>query len=119
MNANWPVPVYAGTDRLFISVLGPEIFSYAQAYCPRRTGRLANSIEYHMAGHSLIVAAHAPYAAYVELGTRPHVILPRNAQALRWYGPDGAVFAKRVNHPGTKPEPFLRRALYTVRAAAA
>lgn len=34
-------------------------------------------------------------------GTRPHVIRPVVAKALRWTGPGGVVFAKQVNHPGT------------------
>jgi hypothetical protein len=118
MTPGWPVYVYAATDDLFASTLGPEISVAAKAYAPKRTGDLAKSIEFHLTGHSLVVAAHAPYAAWVELGTRPHVILPKNAQALRWYGSDGgAVFARRVNHPGTRPEPYLRPALFTVRGA--
>ncbi len=50
------------------------------------------------------------YAKYVEEGTKPHTILPRHTQALRWFGPWGApIFAKRVEHPGTKPTHFIKR----------
>lgn len=54
----------------------------------------------------------APYASYVHDGTRPHVIVPRNAKVLRFVpsGGGGPVFAMRVNHPGTKPQPWLKEA---------
>jgi hypothetical protein len=60
------------------------------------------------------------YAMYVEFGTPPHVIEAKNAKALHFK--DGAiasslgfsgddVFLKRVHHPGTAPNPFLRQTL--------
>lgn len=62
---------------------------------------------------------------FVEAGTRPHVIVPRSGSALRFLGGSGrisqpapnsriatraggAVFAKRVNHPGTPARPWFR-----------
>lgn len=45
------------------------------------------------------------YARWVEEGTGPHVILPRNKKALFWKGADHPV--RMVNHPGTKPRPYL------------
>lgn len=67
------------------------------------------------------------YAAYVEFGTRPHVIEPRPGRrgrngrpaALAWGGArrlSGSLrsgarptsFARRVNHPGTRARPYLR-----------
>jgi hypothetical protein len=53
------------------------------------------------------------YAVMVEDGTRPHIIRPRNKRALR-FRPGGSgryVFAKFVRHPGTRPQPFMDRAL--------
>ena len=47
----------------------------------------------------------APYAAFVEFGTRPHEILPINKQALYWKGAEHPV--KRVEHPGSKANPFM------------
>ena len=117
MNATWPAYVSEATDELFATVLGPEISVSAIAYAPKRTGELARSIEFHMTGHSLIVAAHAPYAAYVEMGTRPHPINAHGDYSLHNAG-TGQYFGPHVNHPGTKPEPYLRPALYQVRGAA-
>lgn len=46
----------------------------------------------------------APYGAIQEFGgqTGPHVIEPRNVQALRWVAGGSVFFAKRVNHPGSR-----------------
>jgi HK97 gp10 family phage protein len=49
---------------------GAEIVIYAQQICPYRTGRLRNSITYTVADGQLTVMATAPYAKYVEFGTR-------------------------------------------------
>jgi len=51
------------------------------------------------------------YAVFVHFGTRPHDIKPKNAKALRWVGGDGLFhFAKVVEHPGYKGDPFLYKA---------
>ena len=93
----------------------------AKLLVPRRTGNLGRSI--HVASVSATeaqVAASANYAAYVEYGTRAHDITPKAAKALRFAASAGGarltgtprsgaavVFAKRVHHPGTRPQPFL------------
>lgn len=51
------------------------------------------------------------YAEFVSAGTRPHVIRPRNARALRFNVGGVTVFATRVNHPGTRPNDFWTRPL--------
>jgi hypothetical protein len=82
-----------------------------------RTGLLTNSIardqvqgSFDGQNLSVTVSAGAPYAAYVELGTRPHKIRPRYRKALRWPVEGGFAFARSVNHPGTDPQLFLFRA---------
>lgn len=79
------------------------------------SGRLRASIRSERAEAegvlTIMFAADVPYAGYVVDGTAPHVIRPRNAQALHWTGPGGGVFAKVVNHPGTKPNSFAERAI--------
>ena len=57
-----------------------------------------------------------PIAAYVIRGTRPHPIDPVNASVLHWVGPDGDVFARHVDHPGTDPNPYNQRAWEARRA---
>lgn len=54
------------------------------------------------------VGSDNPIALLHHEGTRPHVIVPRNKTFLRFFRPEGGVvFAKRVNHPGTKPNRYL------------
>jgi hypothetical protein len=54
----------------------------------------------------------APYATYIERGTRPHVIRPVRARMLRFTTKQGqVVFAREVHHPGTKPYRILTDAL--------
>lgn len=54
----------------------------------------------------------APQALFIEEGTPAHVIRPKNAKALRFFGPTGQpVFAREVHHPGTKADPFLEPAI--------
>jgi len=53
--------------------------------------------------------------SWVTDGTTPHEIVPVNARALRWTVPGGTVvFAQHVNHPGTKPNPFLLDAVRAI-----
>jgi hypothetical protein len=78
-----------------------------------RTGNLTRSIQGRVVKTDDLVAegvleATAPYASFVENGTAPHRIEPRDAEALRWEGSDGAVhFARYVDHPGSPPFPFM------------
>ncbi|MEV7770581.1 hypothetical protein [Kitasatospora sp. NPDC086791] len=114
----WEHEVTTALGRLFVERLGPAIAADAARYCPQHTGALAASIEHHMEGQDLIVSATGgaegrTYAAYVELGTGPHIIRPNGKQALHWEGAAHPV--REVHHPGTRPRPFLRPALYQQR----
>lgn len=54
------------------------------------------------------------YGQFVRGGTRPHKIRAVRAKALRFEIGGMIVFAKEVNHPGTKPNPYHVRALRRV-----
>jgi HK97 gp10 family phage protein len=82
-------------------------------------------------GFSIEFGCYVPYAAAVEFGSNPHVIEPdpertyvagklRTNPSLRFTLGDGKqeVFAKRVMHPGTEPQPFMRPAIEQVRKEA-
>jgi len=78
-----------------------------RAFKPR-TGNLQRSITWYMATeNSARIIAQADYAKYVELGTKPHAILPKRRKALKIPTPEGYIFRKKVNHPGSKPHPFF------------
>lgn len=49
----------------------------------------------------------AEYAPHVEFGTRPHEIRPRTARLLSWMKNGRRFFARKVQHPGTRAQPFL------------
>ena len=49
----------------------------------------------------------APHALFVNLGTRPHEIRPKNKKALRWAGGGLFHFAKVVKHPGYRGDAYV------------
>jgi hypothetical protein len=88
-----------------------ETYERAVEYAPERTGFLRRNVRMSVEGLTGRVISQAPYSAYVEFGTRPHMIFPRRARAL-WFEVGGrTVFARYVHHPGTKGQFFMRRAL--------
>lgn len=58
-----------------------------------------------------VLSAGAGYTRWVEEDTKAHEITPKHRQALRFPGPVGFLFAKRVWHPGTKGTRFLHKAV--------
>ena len=89
----------------------------ARTNAPVDTGRMAQAIKedpivsegpFKVIGG---ITSYAPYSVFVHQGTRPHVIRPRNASALRFNVGGNTVFASSVNHPGTRPRPFLTNAV--------
>jgi len=79
-----------------------------------RTGALWQSVFNRPLTKTSRIVEHdrgrAPHAVFVIQGTRPHVIVPRYKQALRWPTATGFAFAKRVNHPGYAGDPYMDRA---------
>lgn len=49
----------------------------------------------------------APYAPFVQFGTRPHDIRPKNKKALRWVSGNGFVFSKLVHNRGYRGDPYM------------
>lgn len=101
---------------------GRQVVNRAKVLAPVDTGRLRASIEGQLnrtwtLRPRFTVGSNVEYAPYVHDGTRPHVIRPRNAQALRFQVGGRVVYARVVNHPGTRARPFLDRALAEVTAS--
>jgi hypothetical protein len=88
---------------------------------PKRSGKLARSTFFRIVGGiknqwlEVLQPAQSPdgafYGGYVRDGTPAHVILPRKAKALRFVIQGRVVFAMKVNHPGTSPNPYHKRVL--------
>lgn len=95
----------------------------AKILVPRKTGNLGRSIRIgSISSDHVEVRAGGTrtvgYAGAVEFGSRAHIIIPRQARILAWGGPrtlggrlrkggKATNFARRVNHPGTRAQPFL------------
>ena len=96
---------------------------------PVDTGRLRNSIEAEQTDEGWIIGTNLDYAVPVEIGSPPHIIVPKTKKALRFEvdrkmrlakgkSPKQAniVFAKKVEHPGTKAHHmFLKGVNYFTR----
>jgi hypothetical protein len=85
--------------------------------CPvGKTGDLLASIR--QKGNQVWVGSRkVSYWSDVEYGTKPHMIYPVHAKALRWESDGQVHFAKKVRHPGTKAQPFIRPNFYRYRTA--
>lgn len=108
--------VDAAINEWMQDAIGGAILSDARDYVHKRSGRLHDSLRAECHDKVLRVGSlDCNYATDVEMGTSPHVILPRNKKALYWPGADHPV--AKVNHPGTPPFPYLRPALFQRRTA--
>lgn len=93
------------------------------AGAPRRTGRMAGQVGTRRMtsdpGRYLEGAVgvnpgqrgQSGYAQIVTGGSRPHVITARTGKALRFVIAGRVVYTRRVQHPGTRPNPYLTRHL--------
>lgn len=79
---------------------------------PFKTGFLLQSFGGSINGLTAIWgpdhAHETTYSRFVEFGTAPHVIEAKNKKVLANKA-TGQIFGKRVNHPGTKPNPYMER----------
>lgn len=74
-------------------------------------GNLRQSIRSQMLGTARgMVEVGAEYGAYVEFGTRPHVIRAKNKRVLA-NRRENQFFGRVVRHPGTKANPFFNRGI--------
>lgn len=73
---------------------------------PVDTSALRSSIKVKALKGRLLISMKN-YGLFVEFGTPPHVIKPKDKKALKF----GDTIVKQVNHPGTRPNPFIRTAL--------
>lgn len=88
---------------------------------PRRTGTLAAGVKVSTRSRQGTVSAvvkttgkHAYLAPWLEYGTAAHKITPKRAKSLFL----GGMFVSGVDHPGSRPKPFMRPALDTKATAA-
>jgi len=90
-----------------------QILAEMEALVPVKTGKLRRSLSIKVESSKVIIGPNetqAPYAGYVEFGTRPHEILPKKGKYLVFTVGGKKVFATKVNHPGTQPQPYVKPA---------
>lgn len=84
-----------------------------------RTGALRKSIVGrhlgNFTGQYVTVGSSKHYAYAHHEGTRPHVITPKNGKVLRFTRGTQVIYTTKVNHPGTKPNPYLTSQLHHFR----
>lgn len=92
----------------FMRDLALEAVSEQKQLAPVKTGNLRRSIRVgRVSAREAETIAGADYAAYVEFGTRAHEIRPRTKSVLRFKVGSRTVYARRVQHPGTKAQPYM------------
>lgn len=104
---------------LWESQIAPEILAEMKRRAPVSMepggGRLRDSLKYERRNTGRGVEArflsNVSYAKFVDEGTKPHRIEPREARVLHWSSGASDVFARSVNHPGTRANPFIQRAI--------
>lgn len=88
---------------------GKHILATEKAEVPIKTGTLRRSITMDYRPISVAIYPTVKYALPVHEGSGAHVIFPKTKKVLRFRVGGKWVFARKVNHPGTKANPFVER----------
>lgn len=115
---------WAAASRAWAESVAPTATDIMKTRAPFKTGKLrqgiGSRIESEPGSTQVVIYGTAPYLGFILGGTQPHQIVARNARALRWVanaGHGSAVFARAVQHPGTKPNDFPAEAMAVVTPA--
>lgn len=88
-----------------------EHVAASRALAGKSSGRLARSISWDRRrlkrSQRIIITADVSYALYHHEGTKPHIIRAKRGGSLKFSSRGRVVRVNSVNHPGTKPNPFL------------
>ncbi|MEM4451479.1 MAG: hypothetical protein QXF74_05755 [Nitrososphaerota archaeon] len=102
-----------------VGALTQSVEDIVKDITPVRSGRLRSAIrsEWLSTYEQRVVIGDADvrYAPFVFYGTRPHIIEPTSARALRFKVDGRTFFARRTFHPGTKPIPLWTYMVDSVR----
>ena len=82
-----------------------EIEADIKRNAPVDSGELVGSVR----RRGTVITIDADHWHFVEYGTKPHIIRPRVKKALWW--PDAHHPVKKVYHPGTAAQPYIRPAV--------
>lgn len=91
--------------------IGLKIYAGAMVMSGLRTGDLRKRmyIAHRRVGafQEVTVGSKSKHAYLHHEGTKPHQILPANGRVIRLNIGGRVVYAHKVAHPGTKPNPYL------------
>ncbi|RJQ67337.1 MAG: hypothetical protein C4519_24380 [Desulfobacteraceae bacterium] len=88
---------------------GKLILKTEKEEVPVRTATLKRSITMDYRPISVAIYPTVKYALPVHEGSKPHTITPVRKKVLAFKIGGKKVFARRVNHPGNKPNKFVDR----------
>lgn len=95
----------------YIRARGRAVVVAAKNQVDVKTGTLKRSIVMihtrHSYGHKLWIGSKLSYAYLHHEGTRPHRIDAKGPTILRFTKGGRVVYARSVNHPGTRPNRYL------------
>lgn len=99
--------------REWVRYEGRRFVSIAQRRAPKKSGDFADGIRYRTFGSGDTIgftsSVPQPLGKWIIGGTKPHTILGRPYLAFFWERLNKRVVFRSVNHPGTKPNPFIRQ----------
>ena len=75
---------------------------------PKKSRKFAKSIKVVARPGGIIDIFADEIWKHIEFGTNPHVIRPANKKALAFEIGGEKIIVRKVNHPGTRPNPFIR-----------
>jgi hypothetical protein len=123
---NWyPLPLDlllkqpGGTLGRYLAKKGRKVVIAAKAQAGVKTGQLKASIKIlthdrALYGQKMTIGSKVNHAYIHHQGTRPHVIMAKPGKHLRFTSRGRVVYARRVMHPGTKPNKYLADNLYLI-----
>lgn len=100
-----------GTVGAHMRKIGLEILAGAKAMVGVRTGNLRRSIHMRQGLRGRVqyveVSGNTKYAYLHHEGARRHLITAKPGRIMRFYVGGRVVYAQKVNHPGSRKNPYL------------
>lgn len=98
--------------------LANRAFDSIQEKTPVLTGRAIEAWKLiKRSPFNYTIINNVDYVVYLEYGTKPHLIYPKNAAILAWVNRSTGetIFSQLVQHPGTRPYAMVRTTLSELR----
>lgn len=109
----------AGDVGMYLKKRGTLMMESAKKQVGVDTGNLRGSIHMRQSreagGQKVTIGSDLSYALAHHEGTKPHIIVPNEANILRFSSGGRVIYTHKVNHPGTKPNKYLSDQLWMVR----